>query len=47
MGRVILNYGLRQQLRFRCRDLTFQGRIEAAQHPVARAAWRLNGGAPQ
>lgn len=43
--RIVFNYGTTQQLRYRCRDLTFQGRIEDASYPLVRAQWRLNGGA--
>jgi hypothetical protein len=45
--RIVFNYGTRQQLRYRFRDLAFQGRVEGARCPVARAHWRLNGAAPQ
>jgi hypothetical protein len=40
--RIVFNYGAKQRLRYRTRDLTFQGRIEAASYPLVRAQWRLN-----
>ena len=43
---IELTYGDRQRFRFRTRDVTIPGRVIDARHPVRRAAWRLNGGAP-
>ena len=39
-----LNYGTRQQFRYRTYDLNFMGRVENLKIPVKESVWSLNGG---
>ena len=41
---IRLTYGQRQTFRFRNRDVTIRGQLDAAEHPLHRAEYRLNAG---